>query len=73
MAAPVLVLMGTADPDSPDPAADADWGVTLLIHAEGTRAGRLLIESASQYPQAQEPETANPALIAFARMVRPDV
>ncbi len=48
--------MGTADPDFPDPAAEADWIVAHLAHAE-----RLLVDGAGHYPQAEEPETVNPA------------
>ncbi len=66
--APTLVVMGTADPDFGDPAAEADWIVTHL-HVAGAEAEQLLVEGAGHYPQTQEPEIVNPALIAFARKV----
>ncbi len=70
--AAALVVMGTADPDFPDPAAEANWIVSHLPNAGGDGAERLLVEGAGHYPQAQEPDIVNPALIAFARSVLPD-
>ncbi len=66
VAAPALVVMGTADPDFPDPVAEADWVVAHLAHAE-----QLLVDGAGHYPQAEEPETVNTALVAFAQRVLP--
>ncbi|HEU5036455.1 MAG TPA: alpha/beta hydrolase [Nocardioides sp.] len=62
--APALVVMGTADPDFKDPAAEAAWIVEHLRDAE-----QLLVEGAGHYPQAEEPDTVNPALVAFAKRV----
>lgn len=67
VAAPALVVMGTADPDFPDPVAEADWIVAHLGDAE-----RLLVDGAGHYPQAEEPEIVNPALVAFAQRVLTD-
>ncbi len=64
--APALVVMGTADPDFPDPAAEAAWVVAHLAEAE-----QLLVDGAGHYPQAQHPEIVNTALIAFAEKVLP--
>lgn len=64
--APALVVMGTADPDFPDPTAEARWVVEHLADAE-----QLLVEGAGHYPQAEEPEAVNEALVAFARKVLP--
>lgn len=61
---PVLVVMGTADPDFPDPAAEAAWIVDHLAAAE-----QLLVDGAGHYPHCEEPSTVNPALIAFAEKV----
>jgi pimeloyl-ACP methyl ester carboxylesterase len=59
--APSLVVMGTADHDFPDPAAEAE-----LI------AGRLggevaMIEGAGHYPHVEFPAETGPAIVRFAR------
>lgn len=57
--APTLVVMGTRDPDFPDPAAEA---------AEVARRlpGRtLMVEGAGHYPQAEMPELVVPELLDF--------
>jgi pimeloyl-ACP methyl ester carboxylesterase len=64
--APALVIMGTADPDFTDPTAEAKWIVQQLPNAD-----YILVKDAGHYPQAEEPETVNPALIAFAERVFP--
>ncbi len=56
---PTLVVMGSKDPDFPDPAAEAE-----LV------AGRLggsvvMIPGAGHYPQAQDPELVGPAVVDF--------
>lgn len=61
---PALVVMGSADPDFPDPAAEAGWIVDHLTDAQ-----QLLVHGAGHYPQAEAPETVNPALVAFADKV----
>ncbi len=61
---PALVVMGTADPDFPDPAAEAAWIVDHLTDAE-----QLLVEGAGHYPHTEEPSTVNPTLVAFAEKV----
>lgn len=61
---PALVIMGSADPDFQDPAAEADWIVAQLPGAE-----RLLVEGAGHYPQTEAPEAVNPALVEFAGRV----
>ena len=48
--APSLVLMGTKDPDFPDPAAEARWV------AEQLRGEARMIEGAGHYPQTEVPE-----------------
>jgi pimeloyl-ACP methyl ester carboxylesterase len=63
---PALVVMGTADPDFPDPAREAQWIVDHLADAE-----QLLVQGAGHYPQAEEPETVNAALIGFGQKVFP--
>jgi pimeloyl-ACP methyl ester carboxylesterase len=59
--APALVVMGTADPDWPDATAEARWA------ADALKAELLLVDGAGHYPQAEEPEQVNRALVAFAR------
>ena len=56
---PTLVVMGDADPDFPDPVAEADW-ITNRLHASS-----LIVPGAGHYPHAEYPETVNPRLVAF--------
>ena len=59
--APSLVVMGSADPDFPDPAAEAAIVATALggeVH---------MVDGAGHYPHVEAPEAANPAIVAFAR------
>lgn len=57
--APTLVVMGTKDPDWPDPVAEANF------IAEKMAAEVVLIEGAGHYPQTEMPEKTAPAIIAF--------
>lgn len=63
--APALVVMGTADPDFPDPSAEARWvadrlgGEVFLVHGAG------------HYPQAECPEAVTPEVIRFLAKVAP--
>jgi pimeloyl-ACP methyl ester carboxylesterase len=63
---PALVVMGTADPDFKDPAAEADWIVDHLAGSE-----RLLVEGAGHYPHTEAPQLVNPAMVAFVEKVLP--
>jgi pimeloyl-ACP methyl ester carboxylesterase len=57
--APVLVFMGSKDPDFPDPAAEG------RLVAERT-GGRLeMIEGAGHYPQAEMPEKTARVILDF--------
>ena len=58
-----LVVMGDADPDFADPAAEARW------IAERLAADVALIPEAGHYPQAERPELVNPRLVDFCRAV----
>lgn len=61
--APTLVVMGTHDPDFPDPAAEAAFIADRL-------PGRaVMIEDAGHYPHAEYPERTVPAVIDFVREV----
>lgn len=57
--APVLVVMGTKDPDFVDPAAEANAVATLL------RGDVVLIEGAGHYPHAEMPERTIPPILGF--------
>ncbi len=57
--APTLVVMGSRDPDFPDPAAEAEW------MADRLRARVLMVPGAGHYPQAEFPEVVGPAVLAF--------
>lgn len=57
--APALVMMGTEDPDFPDPAAEA------RLVAERLRGEVALIDGAGHYPHAEVPDVAAPQIIAF--------
>lgn len=57
--APALVVMGTKDPDFPDPAAEA------RLVAERLRGDVALIEGAGHYPHAEVPDVAAPLILDF--------
>jgi pimeloyl-ACP methyl ester carboxylesterase len=56
---PSLVVMGTADIDWPDPAAEAGWIVERL----GSQL--LLVEHAGHHPDVEQPERIADAVAAF--------
>jgi pimeloyl-ACP methyl ester carboxylesterase len=56
---PALIVMGTADPDFPDPKREAS-GLAGLIKAEV-----LFAEGSGHYPQADSPATVAPAILEF--------
>ena len=56
---PTLIIMGTQDPDFPDPAAEAHHV------AEQLDGEVLLVDGAGHYPHADDPDAVNPTLIAF--------
>lgn len=57
---PVLVLMGTKDPDFPDPAAEAQLAADAA--ADSTL---VMIDGAGHYPPAEMPEATAAALLPF--------
>jgi pimeloyl-ACP methyl ester carboxylesterase len=61
---PVLVLMGTRDPDWPDPRAEAEAIVELLPDGLGRF---VMIEGAGHYPNAQYPGQVADAVIPFLK------
>ncbi len=64
VACPVLVIMGTADPDFPDPEAEAR-GLADIVGGTVT-----LIEGAGHYPQAQAPTEIAEAITSFVSGLR---
>lgn len=61
---PALVVMGSRDPDFPDPPAEARWLADVL------GAECLIVESTGHYPHLEMPRRVEPALLAFlARVV----
>jgi pimeloyl-ACP methyl ester carboxylesterase len=59
--APTLVIMGTKDPDFPDPAAEGRY------IAEQTGGSLELIEGAGHYPQTEVPEKVTPIVLDFLK------
>jgi pimeloyl-ACP methyl ester carboxylesterase len=60
---PVLVLMGSRDPDFKDPEAEAKRV------AEAVRGSYKIIEKAGHYPHAEMPEITGPAILAFLQSI----
>jgi pimeloyl-ACP methyl ester carboxylesterase len=56
---PALIVMGTRDPDFPDPAAEAHW-LAAQLHAES-----LIVEGAGHYPHTEMPDQVAPKLLSF--------
>jgi pimeloyl-ACP methyl ester carboxylesterase len=56
---PALIVMGTADPDFPDPAGEARW---VAEHLHGSV---VLVEGAGHYPQAEFPEQFSATVLDF--------
>jgi pimeloyl-ACP methyl ester carboxylesterase len=59
--APTLVIMGTKDPDFPDPVAEGQF---IAAH---TGARLELIEGAGHYPQTEMPEKTIPLVMDFLK------
>jgi pimeloyl-ACP methyl ester carboxylesterase len=60
---PALVVMGTRDPDFPDPRAEAHWLAAALD------ADSLIVDGAGHYPHAEMPELVAPKLLSFIAKV----
>jgi pimeloyl-ACP methyl ester carboxylesterase len=60
---PALVVMGTKDPDWPDPEAEANWIVDQLS------GDLLLVEGAGHYPQTEMPDKVIPGVLDFLDQV----
>ena len=61
--APALVVMGAADPDFSDPAAEAGW-IAERLHAEV-----VMVPGAGHYPHVEYPQLVNPPLVRFCKEV----
>jgi pimeloyl-ACP methyl ester carboxylesterase len=59
--APVLVVMGTRDPDFDNPAAEADWVAT---HLHGKK---LMVDGAGHYPHVEYPDVVAGAVVSFMK------
>ena len=62
---PTLVVMGTKDPDFPNPTEEAEF---LAGQTHGALA---LIEGAGHYPQMEMPEITGPRIVEFLKQVQP--
>ncbi len=60
---PVRIVMGTKDPDFPDPAAEAAYAKQLVAGGGGTTLA--MIEGAGHYPHAELPEATASAILPF--------
>ncbi len=61
---PVLVIMGTLDPDFADPQAEGDAVVVAMSAGVGTVA---IVDGAGHYPQAQSPDAVAELVIPFLK------
>jgi pimeloyl-ACP methyl ester carboxylesterase len=61
---PALIVMGTADPDFPDPVAEARW-IQQQLAAGGNDVVVELLEGCGHYPIAEAPEPTGKAVLAF--------
>jgi pimeloyl-ACP methyl ester carboxylesterase len=59
VAAPAVAVIGSLDPDYPDPAAELTW-ITTVLDAEP-----VLVPEVGHYPQHQRPDVVIPATVAF--------
>jgi pimeloyl-ACP methyl ester carboxylesterase len=57
---PAVVVMGTDDPDFPDPVAEARQIADILD------ADLVLPDGSGHYPQTDQPDAVSPAVIALA-------
>ena len=61
---PALVIMGTLDPDFPDPRAEGGAIVAAMPGGAGTAA---MVGGAGHYPHAQSPEAVAELVIPFLK------
>lgn len=58
---PTLVIMGSADPDFPDPIAEAGY----IADALAGPVEKMIVDGAGHYPHAEVPDIVAPAVIEF--------
>ncbi len=66
--APVLVVIGDADPDWKDPVAEARWVASNFADVE-----TITVAGAGHAPMLERPEIVNPALLEFLKRTRAGV
>lgn len=59
ISAPTLIVMGERDPDFPDPKAEASW-IAETLHGKA-----VMVPDAGHYPQSQQPDVTNSAVLGF--------
>ena len=62
--APVLVIMGDADPDWSDPVGEAEWVVSQFEDVE-----TVIVHGAGHAPMMEKPEVVDPAVLRFLERV----
>ncbi len=65
VAAPAMVVMGEQDPDFPDQKAEAAW-IGEALHAEV-----VMVADAGHYPQSQQADITNDAILRFCGSLDP--
>lgn len=65
VAAPAMVVMGEQDPDFPDQKAEAAW-IGEALHAEV-----VMVADAGHYPQSQQADITNDAILRFCGSLNP--
>ena len=65
--APVLVIMGTRDPDFKHPPQEAQW-VANALHGQVQ-----LIDGTGHYPHAEMPEQTAPHILNFFRSIKESI
>jgi pimeloyl-ACP methyl ester carboxylesterase len=65
---PALIVMGTADPDFPDPTAEARW-IEEQLAGSGSQTEVVMVPGCGHYPIAEAPEATAAAVLPFLRKV----
>jgi pimeloyl-ACP methyl ester carboxylesterase len=65
---PALIVMGGADPDFPDPAAEAAW-IKQQLSGSGHETGIVMLPGCGHYPAAEAPESTGQAVLGFLAKV----
>ncbi|HEX4062102.1 MAG TPA: alpha/beta hydrolase [Streptosporangiaceae bacterium] len=65
---PALIVMGSADPDFPDPAAEAQW-IKQQLAGSGQDTEVVMLPGCGHYPIAEAPEPTGQAVLTFLAKV----